>query len=310
MTDMMINKLPSKTWNWLKVNETKLPWDMEHTTVLPEENVAVKEEPVHFSVQGEGEYSSKKFNIHAAKDEQITVYMDYTPENKLAVYTSLTLEEGAHVRLIQLQHSAEDSLVYNSIQGSCEKNARIELVQVYLGKGDIYSDTAIDLKGEKSSFKSDIGYIGEHTHVIDINEVVNHLGRCTESEINVQGSLRDGAKKIFRGTIDFKTGASDSVGNEQETVLMLGEDAVNKTVPVILCAEENVEGTHGATIGEMDDDTRFYFGSRGIDRETAEKLLSRAAIARVAQQVKSETARAAILNELDGEMDENDGLQA
>ena len=91
MTDMMINKLPSKTWNWLKVNETKLPWDMEHTTVLPEENVAVKEEPVYFSVQGEGEYSSKKFNIHAAKDEQITVYMDYTPENKLAVYTSLTL---------------------------------------------------------------------------------------------------------------------------------------------------------------------------------------------------------------------------
>lgn len=66
----------------------------------------------------------------------------------------------------------------------------------------------------------------------------------------------------------------------------------------------------GATIGEMDDDTRFYFGSRDIDRETAEKLLSRAAIARVAQQVKSETARAAILNELDGEMDENDGLQA
>ena len=79
MTDMIINKLPSKTWNWLKVNETKLSWDMEHTTVLPEENVAVKEEPVHFSVQGEGEYSSKKFNIHAAKDEQITVYMDYLP---------------------------------------------------------------------------------------------------------------------------------------------------------------------------------------------------------------------------------------
>ena len=42
----------------------------------------------------------------------------------------------------------------------------------------------------------------------------------------------------------------------------------------------------------------------------AEKLPSRAAIARVAQQVKSETARTAILNELDGEMDENDGLQA
>ena len=38
MTEMTINKLPSKTWYWLKVNETKLPWDFEHTTELPEEN--------------------------------------------------------------------------------------------------------------------------------------------------------------------------------------------------------------------------------------------------------------------------------
>lgn len=39
---------------------------------------------------------------------------------------------------------------------------------------------------------------------------------------------------------------------------MLGDDVVNKTVPLILCAEENVEGTHGATIGELDADTMFY----------------------------------------------------
>ena len=260
----------------------------------------MKEEPVYFSVQGEGEYSSKKFNIHAAKDEQITVYMDYTPENKLAVYTSLTLEEGAHVRLIQLQHSAENSLVYNTIQGFCEKNARIELVQVYLGKGDIYSDTAIDLKGEKSSFKSDIGYIGEHTHVIDMNEVVNHLGRCTESEINVQGSLRDGAKKIFRGTIDFKTGASDSVGNEQETVLMLGEDVENKTVPVILCSEENVVGNHGATIGELDEDTLFYLASRGISREQEEDMMARAGVERLKSLIADEAFTAMIDEELGG----------
>ena len=48
---------------------------------------------------------------------------------------------------------------------------------------------------------------------------------------------------------------------------MLGEDVVNKTVPLILCAEENVVGNHGATIGELDDETLFYFESRGIGRE-------------------------------------------
>ena len=74
-------------------------------------------------------------------------------------------------------------------------------------------------------------------------------------------------QKVFRGTIDFKNGSSDSVGNEKETVLMLGENVVNKTVPLILCAEENVVGNHGATIGELDDETLFYFESRGIGRD-------------------------------------------
>ena len=107
MTVMTINKLPSKTWYWLKVNETKLPWDFEHTTELSEENISAgQEETARFSITGEGEYSSKKINIHAAKGEATTVFMDYAPTGKIAVYTNLTLEEDAHIRLIQLQHSA------------------------------------------------------------------------------------------------------------------------------------------------------------------------------------------------------------
>ena len=224
--------------------------------------------------------------------------MDYQTEEKLAVRTSLSVEEHARVRLVQLQHTAENSLVYNQIEGECAKNARIELVQIYLGKGDIYSDTTINLNGDASSFRSDIGYIGQHTHIIDMNEVVNHFGKHTESEINVGGALRDGAKKIFRGTIDFKTGSSDSVGNELENVLMLGDDVENKTVPVILCSEENVVGNHGATIGELDEDTMFYFASRGIDKEHAENIMARANIDRLKGIIKDDSFARMIDEEL------------
>ena len=163
MTEMTINKLPSKTWYWLHVNETKLPWDKEHTTELPEETVtAGSTEEVRFSITGEGRYSSKKIHIIAPAGKQVTVFMDYQTEEKLAVRTSLSVEEHARVRLVQLQHTAENSLVYNQIEGECAKNARIELVQIYLGKGDIYSDTTINLNGDASTFRSDIGYIGQH----------------------------------------------------------------------------------------------------------------------------------------------------
>ncbi len=79
---------------------------------------------------------------------------------------------------------------------------------------------------------------------------------------------------------------------------MLGDDVVNKTVPLILCAEENVVGNHGASIGEMDDATLFYFESRGIDRDTAEKILARASVERVARTIGDQETEQTILNEL------------
>ena len=80
---------------------------------------------------------------------------------------------------------------------------------------------------------------------------------------------------------------------------MLGDGVVNKTVPLILCAEENVVGNHGATIGELDEDTLFYFESRGISAEVAENIMARAAIERRARTMEDETAREAVLKELE-----------
>ena len=80
---------------------------------------------------------------------------------------------------------------------------------------------------------------------------------------------------------------------------MLGDGVANKTVPLILCDEENVVGNHGATIGELDEDTLFYFESRGISAEEAENIMAHAAIERLARTIGDETTQAAILAELE-----------
>ena len=131
---------------------------------------------------------------------------------------------------------------------------------------------------------------------------MDHVGRNTRSDIDVSGALSDSAKKVFRGTIDFKNGSAGSTGSEQETVLLLGDDVVNRTVPLILCAEENVEGTHGATIGALDDDTLFYFESRGFDRDAAERLMARAVVERLAHDLGDDATAEAVQHELNGGM--------
>ena len=83
---------------------------------------------------------------------------------------------------------------------------------------------------------------------------------------------------------------------------MLGDDAVNKTIPLILCAEENVEGTHGATIGELDKETLFYFESRGIAKAEAENIMARAAVERLIRLANDEEFEERAEGALDAEL--------
>lgn len=289
---ILINRLPSRTWNRLGVNEVRLPWDTENETALPAENFRAGQgecpAPFFAEAADAGCCTRREFTVEAEAHSRVTVYEFCTAHNPLAVRMTLKLGEGASLRLVQLLTPASVSLLRHETAAECAQGASLETVTLLLGDGDVYADEQIALRGDRSRLHADFGYLAQSAHTIDINLNVEHWGKATESEITASGALLDAAKKTFRGTIDFKNGSADSVGSENETVLLLGEDVVNKTVPVILCAEENVEGSHGATIGELDEETRFYFGSRGIPPEAAEKILARAAVERLARASGSE----------------------
>ena len=294
---VLINKLPTRTWNRLGVNETALAWGQADDLGTAQITAAGQTERLEIS--GSAEYSEKTVDIHAPEGQTVTVFETLKAEKNLLVRTALHVEKNAKVRLVQIQNTAQEALLRLETSGACAENAQVELIQILLGRGDMYSDGHFELNGDGAGFNAGIGYLAQKQQTVDLNLVVNHRGQKTTSEINAAGALKDDAKKIFRGTIDFKKGSAGSVGNEQETVLMLGDGVANKTVPLILCAEENVVGNHGASIGELDEDTLFYFESRGIPAEEAENIMARAAIERLARTLGDETAQAAILTELE-----------
>ena len=294
---ILINRLPTRTWNRLGVNETALIWDK--TADLGTERITASGQTARLEIAGSDQYSEKSVEIHAPEGQQVTVFETLQAENNLLVRTALHIEKNAKVRLIQIQNTAQNSVLRLETQGECAENGQVELIQILLGRGDVYSDGHFELNGNGAGFTAGIGYLGQKKQTVDLNLVVNHWGQKTTSEINAAGALKDDANKVFRGTIDFKKGSAGSVGNEQETVLMLGDGVVNKTVPLILCAEENVVGNHGATIGELDEDTLFYFESRGISAAEAENIMARAAIERLTRTLQDETTQAAILTELE-----------
>lgn len=289
---VLINKLPVNTWNKLCVNSAPIEWDNENTVcpekILKELNPG-ENSPLRLSANGgDNDFAKQEFEISAQPGSFGTVFEHCFSEKALKVENTFRLSENSHVKLVLLLETAQNALLVHDLKVECGKNAVFELTTLLLGDGNAYSDNLVQLCGDKSGIVTEVGYIGKNSQLIDYNIAVNHFGKDTNSEITASGALMDSAKKTFRGTIDFKNGSSGSVGSENETVLMLGDDVVNKTVPLILCAEENVEGTHGATIGELDEATLFYFESRGIDKDTAQNIMARASAEKLIREMNDE----------------------
>lgn len=292
------NRLPVRTWNWLGMNESVIKDEeakllQQAERAEPERLHAAQEktlcgeketktEKVCRFVCTDGEAKIQDIELTAEKESSLTVWMEITSEKEaeglFSLNTAITARENARIRLVQVQLLGENYRFINDIKIECEKDADVEILQLFLGGAKIWSSLEGNLNGADSSLSADIGYWGRRSQRLDMNYVAIHKAKTTRSQIQVKGVLEEEAFKLFRGTIDFKKGASGSEGDENEDVLMLGEDVVNQTIPLILCGEEDVQGNHGATIGKPDEEVLFYLASRGIGEEDAITLLARTKI--------------------------------
>lgn len=237
----------------------------------------------------DGEMSLSSQIICAEKNSEITVIMTYDSDKEstglCGVSTRLFADEGARINLIKVQTLGDNFVHFDDIGGAALKDGRIELVTLELGGCRVYSSAYITLSGKESSLSSNMGYLVRGEHFLDINYVADQRGKKTDALMQFKGVLMDTAQKTFRGTLDFKAGSSGSVGDEQEDALLLSEDVINRTMPVILCQEEDVEGRHGATIGQLSEELLFYMQTRGIDEEEAKRIMIKARLESVSRMI-------------------------
>lgn len=177
-----------------------------------------------------------------------------------------------------------------------DDDARVTVRHVVLGGSFTATGLAADLRGDRSRIDIDTSYLGAGADERDFNYIVRHRGKKTECNLDANGVLTGTSKKILRGTIDLMHGAKGAQGNERETVLLANKGVDNKTVPMILCDEDDVAGNHGATIGHVRPEQLFYMGCRGLSEKQAEELfisakLEDAAITAPDEQMRDNVVR-------------------
>ncbi|MBR4208813.1 MAG: SufD family Fe-S cluster assembly protein [Lachnospiraceae bacterium] len=296
-------KLSFRTGMGTAVDEMIQKSGAEIVSVYSDQKVT---EPVYlrFSYQG-GAADANAFELHAEENSELTVVMHFSSDRKAGgnacVQTRYHVGKNAKITLIQIQTLGDEFTFYNDIGGEADENGSFCLIQMILGGKHTYLGSFSELSGRKSSLKADIAYRLAGTDTLDMNYVADHIGQKTRCGILASGVLRGSSQKLFRGTIDFHRGCAGAKGDESEDVLLMDDDVQNQTIPIILCDEEDVEGNHGATIGQLDENLMFYLQSRGIEEEAVREMMARARLDAVCAKIEDEKTREIVQAYLDEE---------
>ena len=193
-----------------------------------------------------------------------------------AALTRIVVEAGAKLHLIEMLGVNEGQQHLESVGLEVHQDAAVDVKQYALGGSTIGLGLTANLVGARARLDLNNRYHATHEETLDINHLVRMRGTSTRALLTESGVLNEAAKKTLRATIDLVRGAKDAQGNEIETVMILGDDVVNKTMPAILCDEDDVAGNHGATIGSVSPEQLDYLAARGLSRQAAEQLFIRA----------------------------------
>lgn len=258
-------------------------------------------------------------NITAEKSDTTLVFkLHYTEENQ-GIILFIDAEENAKQSIIfDITGSAENAFL--SVKTNIKNNADIsfgfiqtldgstsyyqdfsfvsgdsssvKFIEAQLGAKKVCGAVRAELIGYRAEYKGKTSYFGRNEDELDLLYNIIHGGKKGTSEMLYNGVLDGFSKKTFKGVIDFRNESEGSKGNEQENVLLLNENVLNNSLPVILCEVEDLDGCHGASIGKLDEKTLFYFESRGVNKKSAERMMVESRLLEAVREIDEADIRA------------------
>jgi Fe-S cluster assembly protein SufD len=154
-----------------------------------------------------------------------------------------------------------------------ERSANVQSHSVLLGGGLVRNNVHPVLAGEGGECLINGLFIGSGRQHLDNYMYVEHASPHTSSRQFYNGILDGAAHGVFHGRIVVHKDAQKTDAKQTNRNLLLSDDAQIDTKPQLEIYADDVKCTHGATIGQIEENALFYLQSRGIDEVSARRLL-------------------------------------
>jgi Fe-S cluster assembly protein SufB len=198
--------------------------------------------------------------------------------------------KNARVRYISIENWSKNTYNLNTKRAIVDENATVEWLNGNMGSGTTMLYPCSVLRGRGARTDSlGIAFAGEGQHQ-DTGSKVIHAAPETSSTISAKSISQDGGISTYRGLVKMTPkaqGASTSVGCD---ALLMDEQSISDTHPVMKIENNDVEVSHEASVGKIGEEELFYLQSRGMSEEAARKMIINGFIEPVVKQLPLEYA--------------------
>lgn len=271
----IFSSIPMRTWRWLGVNGAVLP---------------------------EGLAGVETFDIHVEAGEKKEAVYVYRAGGRAEIKAHI--EKGAALSLVKVQLVPETESHADDIEVHVEEDGSFSCTIIEVGAKELVSKITVELQGANAAADIASFYFADKNRKFDFNYLVRQRGVHTDANMHVKGALMDEAQKVFRGTLDFIAGSAGSVGRENEDVILLSPGVRNRSVPLMLSGEGDVDGHHAVSIGKMDEAKLFYLMSRGLDLAEARRLVVEADLFPVLSRLSDEALKEEVAASIEGRIED------
>lgn len=214
--------------------------------------------------------------VAEANSQADIVICDHTlssPQFLSNVVTEVFANSGANVDVVSMQNQHNDSTQFTHFFGKQERDSTLSTNTVSLHGGVIRNNLHILLNDEGCNNYTYGMALADRNQHVDFYSFIDHAKPNSTSNELYKAILDEQAKGAFNGRILVRKDAQQTLAFQSNNNLLLTNDAKMSTKPQLEIYADNVKCTHGATIGQLDMDAKFYMQSRGISEREAMMLL-------------------------------------
>jgi Fe-S cluster assembly protein SufD len=170
---------------------------------------------------------------------------------------------------------------------------------ITLGGRIVRNDIVSRLEGEGAECTLDGLYVADGETLVDTHTTIDHArAHCPSHEV-YKGIMAGRAQAVFNGKIIVRPDAQKTDAKQTNKALLLSDNAQINSKPQLEIFADDVRCTHGATVGQLDEDQLFYLRARGLSQMTARNMLIHAFAGDVLAGVRVDAVRELTLRLVD-----------